>query len=288
MPDKGWRKRLQDKRPKTPVQSKPVSANTPVADETTNDPVERDHLQGPDKKGWRKTYHGSRPQTPIGAPTTASAGGETEETRSEVGSETTAPRRRSAPKPKLSRYLSDYLSLTASSKSPELSEPWSEERPLIIEPPLDPFVVVQAVRFHICNSSQTPIPVPHNSGILRVFEDYRKVREQKERLDGLLHETLEGYRTAEESWAREKGSYQDEIRRLELIIARGTSGMAGLIQARQGTIVNHRRAHQKTLSSNRLETAYEFLTQDQLDERIRLSSQKGKTTTPGYLANTTY
>jgi hypothetical protein len=69
----------------------------------------------------------------------------------------------------------------------------------------------------------------HNSGLFRVFEDYRKVREQKESLSLLLEETLKDWKRAEEHWMHSKGRYGAEIRRLELLIARGTSGMTGSV-----------------------------------------------------------
>jgi hypothetical protein len=72
-----------------------------------------------------------------------------------------------------------------------------------------------------------PIPLHYNSGILRVFEDYRKVREERARLENLLHETFEGYRAAERFYDNAEAEYQAEIRRLELVIARGTLGMEG-------------------------------------------------------------
>jgi hypothetical protein len=89
------------------------------------------------------------------------------------------------------------------------------------------------------NSNQ-PIPIEHNSGLFRVFEDYRKVRENKERLESLLQDTFRDWRIAENHWSAAEGKYDAEIRRLELLIARGTSGMTGsvffLICCRKGRI----------------------------------------------------
>jgi hypothetical protein len=78
------------------------------------------------------------------------------------------------------------------------------------------------------NSTQ-PIPVEHNSGLFRVFEDYRKVREHKERLEKLLKDTFHDWGRAEKHWSQAEARYNAEIRRLELLIARGTSGMTGLV-----------------------------------------------------------
>ena len=69
----------------------------------------------------------------------------------------------------------------------------------------------------------------HNSGLFRVFEDYRNVREQKESLSIMMEETLSDWKKAEQYWDRSKDCYGAEIRRLELLIARGTSGMTGSV-----------------------------------------------------------
>ncbi|KAF2174736.1 hypothetical protein K469DRAFT_512939, partial [Zopfia rhizophila CBS 207.26] len=221
---------------------------------------------------WRKTLHGSRPGTPVNS--APSIGDEGEDSRSEYGSEGSTPRRRSAPKPKLGRYLSSYLALTAPPKPLDFSEPWSEKEPVLFRPPVDPIIVLRSVRSHLCRSPSQSIPEQQHSGLLRIFEDYRKVREEKERLDEILRKTLEGYKMAEENWSTAEGRYQAEIRRLELIIARGTTGMSGLIRARQESIIKRERPYRKTMSTDHLETAYEFLSREQLDQQIISQSQR--------------
>lgn len=228
---------------------------------------------------FRRTFQSSRPQTPINAPPTPSGGEDTDDTRSEAGSEATS-RGRNGPKPKLKRYISDYLVLTAPPKPEEFSEAWSQNYPFSFESQtkynlhsID--LCLQGVRSHVMNNPLKPLGKDHFSGILHVFEDYQKVREEKERLDALLQETLEASKTAEASWEMAEGRYQDEIRRLELIIARSTSGMVGLMKARKGTIVGRRRTR-KIPSTDRPERVDVSLTQGQLDEQIRSRSQKGK------------
>lgn len=299
MPDKdkdqhrGWRKKKHEKQPKTPIQSKAAGEDTSATAAPVERVIERHRPPPLDKLGWRKTTagatnlsdrslletsHASRSQTPVGpAPSSTSGGNDgIEETRSEVGSAATTPGRKSTPKPKLSRYLSDYLSLSSAAKGPEFLAPWDDNSPLRFESPVDPLVSVQAVRYHIGHHGLERIPVEHSNGILRVFEDYGKVRENKEHLDRLLQETLQGFKSAEESWATTESHYQAEIRRLELLIARGSPGMPELMQVRQGTIVNRKQQHRKMLSTDQIETAFEFPERDQLDEQIRQKSQQGK------------
>jgi hypothetical protein len=278
MPDKkGWRNRLQEKRPKTPVAVKSAGEASHAQNDTADGKSTGKHRsQQMDKLNWRP----SCPQIPATVPS-ALAGvdrGDVEDARSDITNlDATTPSRPNIPRPRLSRFMSDYLTLSNTSKGVAFSEPWSEDAPPILEPPMDPLLAVQAVRSHIYNLSTKPIPVDHNSGLLRVFEDYRKIRYERDRLDAILQETLEGYKTAEETWLATEARYESEIRRLELLIARGTTGMTGLMHARQGTVVDRKRPHRKTLSADRLETVHGFLSQNQLDEEIKSRIQKGMT-----------
>lgn len=136
------------------------------------------------------------------------------------------PSPRKATKPKLAHYLSGYLAIKDASKEPEFGEPWLEMPPPSREY-VDPMVSLQSVFSHMITNPSCPIPLHYNNGIFRVFEDYRKIREEKERLDNLLHESFEGYRAAERFYDKAEAEYQAEIRRLELLIARGTSGVDG-------------------------------------------------------------
>jgi hypothetical protein len=136
------------------------------------------------------------------------------------------PSLRKVTKPKLARYISSYRSIKDASKEPEFGEFWIEMPPPYTEY-VDPMRSLQSVFSHMTTSPFCPIPLHYNSGILRVFEDYRKVREERARLENLLHETFEGYRAAERFYDNAEAEYQAEIRRLELVIARGTLGMEG-------------------------------------------------------------
>jgi hypothetical protein len=269
MAGKDWRKRVLDKRPKTP-QPKTTFGESAPTDGTDKD-KESLRPRNLDKLAWRKTYHDNRP--PMTASSLAPPSrDDIDDARSDAGSEASTPRRRSGPKPKLTRLISDYLSLTP--HKVEFTEFWKEDAPLVIEPPIDPLNVVVAVRSAI--HSYQPVSAEYNSGLLRVFEDYRRVRDEKEKLDGLLKETLDDYSLSEETWTAKEGHYQDEIRRLELIIARGTTGLSGLMRARQGTMVDRKRTRRRAISTDKAETAFEFLTREQIDEGIRSRSQKGK------------
>ncbi|KAF2743672.1 hypothetical protein M011DRAFT_461511 [Sporormia fimetaria CBS 119925] len=275
MPEKGWRKRLQEKRPKPASQPKGGSLSAATDSSSSTALLDRVLPSNPDKPSWRKTYHGSRPETPLATSATPTLLDDAEDSRSEAGSDATTGRGRSNTKPKLSRYLSDYLSLTTP-KSPDFpfSEPWNEDQPYEIEPPVDPLVAVQQIRSHIGEKSREPIPLEFNSAILCVFEDYRKVREEKERLDALMQQSLDGYKADLEVWEEREGRYKDEIRRLELFIAHGTSGMAGLMKARQGSVLDREHKRRQTLSSVTPQESGHSFPKEKLDDQIRAHALK--------------
>ncbi|KAF2704225.1 hypothetical protein K504DRAFT_390462 [Pleomassaria siparia CBS 279.74] len=276
--EKGWRKKIHAAaRPKTPLQP-PLAAPDDNSSErrrrASNKPDK------PDKMGWRKTIHGTRPSTPSGASAAAKPlpmDQDGEDTRSDDhGSETSVstPRRRSAPKPTFSRFMSGYLSLTTAPKDPIFAEPWSDDAPTVFIPPIEPMAALQAIHSHLMNYYGKPISAQHHSGLLRVFEDYRNLRAKMEKMEKLLKDIVEGYQSAENSWNTTEDSYLAEIRRLELLIARDTSGMTGLMAARKGTVVRSSRPQRKTIPEDRMRTAYEYLSTRELDEQIKLRSQK--------------
>ncbi|KAF7681402.1 hypothetical protein GT037_000378 [Alternaria burnsii] len=270
MPDnKSWRLG-HSKQPK-----KPPKALTPLKIDTeysrSFDDLNDHHLP----LSWRQQRQGSRPQTPVGAVSATPLVDDAYDTRSDR-SDTPAPRRDS--KPRLARYTSLFANFKDTTKEPEFafSAPWGEDAPQSLQPYIDPLDVVQSVRSHMATTHR-PIPMEHNSGLFRVFEDYRKVREQKESLSIMMEETLSDWKKAEEHWNRSKDRYGAEIRRLELLIARGTSGMAGLMQARQDSVL---RRHRKTVSHDSIPPANNSLSHAQLDQEIKVRSQRALLSRP--------
>ncbi|EAT80552.2 hypothetical protein SNOG_12140 [Parastagonospora nodorum SN15] len=189
-----------------------------------------DHLVGADDAsdrrrhhGWRKTIQGSRPATPATAPPVTPTVEETEDALSER-TEPTTPRRDS--KPKLVRYTSLFSSFASTPKGPEFSEPWGEE-PLLFEPYADPKLAIASIRAHMASFSMKPIPPEHNNNLFRIFEDYHKRRDEIDRLRIALKELSERQLQYETGWADYERQYAEEIRRLELLIAQGVTGVAG-------------------------------------------------------------
>lgn len=215
MPDNkgvGWRKRKSKPKELQPLK---LGLDHLVATDDASD-RRRHH-------GWRKTIQGSRPSTPAMAPPATPTVEETEDALSER-TEPSTPRRDS--KPKLIRYTSLFTSFSSTPKGPEFSEPWGEE-PLPFEPYTDPKLAIASIRAHMVSFSMKPIPPEHNNSLFRIFEDYHKRRDEIDRLQVVLKELSERQLQSETTWANYERQYADEIRRLELLIAQGVTGVAG-------------------------------------------------------------
>jgi hypothetical protein len=222
-----------------------------------------------DINAWRKRIsHPIRSKTPIND--------DVDDRHSEHGSENSTSRHRS--RPKLSRYLSSYLAITAPPKSDEFaSDFWNNlGQPLDPVEKVDPYMVVQSIHTMIMKNPSRPIPAAHNSNLLHIIENHRNLCEEKERLGGLLKDTLDGFKEAEQRWITEEHNFRSEIRRLELILARGKQGMTELMRARQGSIIQRKRKIHKTPSEEQLETFFEFLTRDQIDQDNMREGQRGE------------
>ncbi|EMD68629.1 hypothetical protein COCSADRAFT_274733 [Bipolaris sorokiniana ND90Pr] len=264
MPDgRGWRLGHS----KHPKKQPKVSSLRSDGERST---ATEDQGDRPRQPSWLKTLHSSRPQTPV---STLAAGTAVEDIEDGRGECLEMPALYRDSKPKLSRYTSLFSSFKDTTKTPEFSEPWDEEAPRPFEAYVDPLLVTQSVRLHITRSS-SPIPTEHHSGLLRVFENYQKVRDQKERLEILLEETLRDWSQAQAGWSYSEDGYHAEIRRLELLIARGTSGMTGLVQARQASVVDRQWRHRKTSSHDSFAQDHKLLPGEKLDAETNRLSEK--------------
>ncbi|PVH96663.1 hypothetical protein DM02DRAFT_631800 [Periconia macrospinosa] len=209
--------------------------------------------------GWLK----SRPSTP----TTA-----TDDTRSEGSSEALTPRR--ATRPKISRYLSGLPHFKENIDSTFTQDWWNEIQPLPAEPPLSPEEMIRSVSKHMHGLPAQPIPISMFNGLFRVFEDHRKIKEERTRLDQELRETLDAHDSAADRWCKAEAQYQEEIRRLDLLIARGTSGMTGLAQARKHSVIKRKRINPNKATEDFVAAPLANLPEAQLNQEIKSRSKK--------------
>ena len=123
-----------------------------------------------------------------------------------------------------------------------------------------------------------------NGALLQIFEAYRNLSDQRERLerslagetDNRLAERSAAQR-AEHEWEEEKRSYKAEVKRLELVIAQGKRGVAEVALVRQDTLI--RRKKQVITPDDEddgKETVFEFLEKTKRFEDPTWSGQRGK------------
>ena len=123
-----------------------------------------------------------------------------------------------------------------------------------------------------------------NGALLQIFEAYRHLSDQRERLERRLAgetDTRLAERSAtqrvEHGWEEEKQSYKAEVKRLKLIIAQGKRGVADVALARQDSLI--RRKKQVTTpddGDDGKETVFEFLEKTKRFEDPAWSGQRGK------------
>lgn len=133
----------------------------------------------------------------------------------------------SAARPKISRYLSGFPHLKENIDAEFSKDWWNDIQPPPVNPPTDPQEAVRSISNFMHELPSKPISVSHYSNLFRIFEDYRKVKEQNDNLKQEMRETSQAHEAAVTRWAVIESQYQAEIRRLELLIAHGTSGMTG-------------------------------------------------------------
>lgn len=179
------------------------------------------------RHGWRKTIAASRPLTPLAPTPSTPTPGETEDTKSERSEASTS---RQDSEPKLTRYTSMFTAHKQEPTSSIFSEPWSVDSLPDPGDPwsfVDPIVIMESIHSHMCKNYMVPIPLQYTSGLFQIFDDYRKLRSHKELLETSEREAIQHSRKITAQWIESEELYKSEIRRLELHIACGTSGMVG-------------------------------------------------------------
>lgn len=221
--NKGWRMKIGGGKlkdlPPLKTEFEDTVAALPV--EAASEP------NGRPRRGWRKTIAASRPLTPITPASTTPTPDSLEDIR---GEQTKASAPRHNPKPKLTRYTSLFSTHKEEPTSPIFSEPWSIDSLPDQEDSwsyVDPINIIESIHSHMCKNYMVPIPVQYTSGLFQIFDDYRKLRSQKEILETREREAHQQSRETTARCLESQEKYESEIRRLELFIVRGMNGMTG-------------------------------------------------------------
>ena len=198
----------------------------------------------------------------------------------------TTPRR--GLKPKLSSYFTQHTNLSGVSKTDTALEDdwfstklpsWSADDPV---PSPDANNLIEAIMCRLLSEPYRALDQRFNGMLMQIFESYQNLKEEKQRL--LLEAQQEADRRlateetlhrAKEEWDQEKQDYKAEVKRLELLLAKGSKrGLAEVTLARQDSVL--RRGKQRKLSEDEpKETILEFLEKTKRYEDKAWSSQRG-------------
>lgn len=208
-----------------------------------------------------------------------------------------APTRPSTPKkglrPKLSSYLSQSGPFGVASKSGPEPEPVFADPPPHVFPSWaveDTFPnpgaeqLVDTILCHLMSQPYDALDVRFNGSLLQIFEAYRDLLDQRDRLEKSLAEEV-AIRQAERSavqdleckWEEEIQTYKAEVKRLEIVIAKGKRGVAEVALVRQDSLI--RRRKQATTPDDEddgKETVFEFLEKTKRFEDPAWSGQRGR------------
>lgn len=186
-----------------------------------------------------------------------------------------SPRRRL--KPKLSSYfthtsktsLQDELAVTADLPT------WPPDE---LYPSPQPEIVMDALMCRIMSSPLDRLDASHNSSLMLIFEAYMKLKDENEQLHSQMQmETrsteaiIAKFNMAEKDWEDDRQGYKNEIKRLEVLLAKlSRRGVAEVTLARQDSRFHGREG------LDRKETVFEFLEKTKrYDPDQSWSSQRG-------------
>lgn len=206
-----------------------------------------------------------------------------------------APTRPSTPKKGLRPKLSSYLSQSGPFGTTSKPEP----EPVFTEVPMHSFPswaiedtfphpsAEQLIDTILCRLMSQPydaLDTRFNGALLQIFEAYRNLSDQTERLERSLASEMNirvaersAAQSAEHAWDEEQQSYKAEVKRLELVIAQGKRGVAEVALVRQDSLI--RRKKQVITPDDEddgKETVFEFLEKTRRFEDPAWSGQRGK------------
>ncbi|SMR60241.1 unnamed protein product [Zymoseptoria tritici ST99CH_1A5] len=221
-----------------------------------------------DIQQWRRKIQPARSRTPAPTPTTDF------EEPDDVLSPTTPKLRL---KPKLSSYFNPPSKPAPSIDDltgPQLPK-WPSDQ---LYPDPKPEDEMDAVMCHLMSNPFVHLDVHFNGSLMRIFEGYNKLKEEKfsvqQQLDArtaTCKAVASKFNMAEKDWEDEKQDYKDEVKRLEVLLAKASKrGLAEVTLARQDSKLRHRNAG----GLERKETIFEFLEKTQRIQDQTFSNQR--------------
>lgn len=193
-------------------------------------------------------------------------------------------------KPKLSSYFTQQnpsslpsrtVSTVTNNAFHQNFPSWSNDEPI---PDPDVNKLVDSLMSRLLAEPYYGLDSRFNGTLLQIFECFRTNQDDKDKLQLLLHQEIDRRSSLEramhdsaQKWSRQREEFQAEIRRLELIIAKGERGLAEVTLARQDSLLRYGQRIRNNITADKtLETVFEFLERTRRLEDERWSSQRGK------------
>ena len=196
-------------------------------------------------------------------------------------------------KPKLSSYFANtggsalavraepsFTSINGALVAPPLPT-WPED-----EPYPDPKAegLVDVIMCMLLSSPYERLDARYNGTLLLIFECYRHAVDQNTELqvqldDEVSHRTelLQRLQHSQKQWTEERQDYRLEVKRLELLLAKGKRGLAEVTLARQDSQLRQRESERLSRQADDgLETIFEFLKKTKRQEEKAWSNQRGE------------
>lgn len=233
-----------------------------------------------DIQQWRRMIQPTRARTP--AVDFEDSDLSTISTSKATLSSPTAPR--IGLKPKFSAYFTQQPATPSRADVDGLFSPqfpsWPPDEPL---PNPDAESLVDSVMCRLLASPNDSLDLRFNGVLLQIFESFRSIHDERNQLALELQEWKERLYALEsavqrsaEQWQREKLDYKAEVKRLELILAKGKRGLAEVTLARQDSVLRGRHRTNISEMDDSLETILKFLEKTKRYEDKVWSSQRGK------------
>lgn len=190
---------------------------------------------------------------------------------------TTTPKKRI--KPKLSSYFghNQKPSLQGDVATSTELPAWPPDQ---FYPDPKPEEVLDEMMCTLMASLYKPLDPRHNSSLMLVFEAYRDLIDEKARLQQRLEAEVASNKAlvaklnmAEKDWEDERQDYKDEVKRLEVLLAKASKrGVAEVTLARQESRLHW---HQSR-GLHKKETIFELLEKSNLYDDKTWDSQRGE------------
>ena len=147
--------------------------------------------------------------------------------------------------------------------------------------------LMESIMCRLMSKPYEPLEPRFNGMLLQIFEEFRNLKDEKESLKAQLalerdgrYDDKQEISKLEAKFDEERMEWKAEVKRLELLLAKGKRGLAEVTKARQDSVIRRRREQLADSSdeagSKKKETIVEFLQKSKRFEDKAWRSQRGK------------